>query len=193
MQTDMDQMEGVDPADAGQPAGTRLQSAGRRAGKAYSADQPNERATAGSAIAALAPFVRQRTVLLTTFRRNGMPVGTPVNIAVVGERAYVRTWDATGKFKRIRGNPEVVVAPSTVRGRPTGPAIRARALILEGPKSAAAGRALAGKHPFLHGVLVPLVHCLRGNVTVHVELRPVSWSESLPTSTGDVGEHFDGR
>jgi PPOX class probable F420-dependent enzyme len=141
---------------------------------------------------ALAPFVHQRTVLLTTFRRNGMPVGTPVNIAVVGERAFVRTWDATGKLKRIRGNPEVVVTPSTVRGRPTGPAIRARALILDGTESAAAGRALARKHPLLHGVLVPIVHRLRGNGTVHVELRPVSWSESLPPSTGDDGERLDG-
>ena len=37
----------------------------------------------------LEPFVRQKTVLLTTYRRNGAPVGTPVNIAVEGARAFV--------------------------------------------------------------------------------------------------------
>ena len=76
----------------------------------------------------LQPFVRQWAVLLTTYRRDGTPVGTPVNIAVDGDLAFVRTWDAAWKLKRIRNNPEVEVAPCTVRGKPTGPAIRARAI-----------------------------------------------------------------
>ena len=58
----------------------------------------------------LEPFVRQTCVLLTIYRRNGTPVGTPVNIAVDGDRAFVRTWDTTWKLKRIRNNPEVEVA-----------------------------------------------------------------------------------
>jgi PPOX class probable F420-dependent enzyme len=121
----------------------------------------------------LEPFARQGTVLLTTFRRDGTPVGTPVNIAVEGDHAYVRSWDTAWKTKRIRNNPLVEIAPSTLRGRPTGPAIRARARMLEGEESAHAGRLLARKHPVLHGVLVPLIHRLRGNTTIHVELTPV--------------------
>jgi uncharacterized protein len=121
----------------------------------------------------LEPFVRQKTVLLTTYRRDGTPVGTPVNVAVDGDRAFVRTWDTTWKVKRIRNNPEVELAPSTVGGKPTGPAIRAHARLLSGRESAYAGRALARKYPILQGFLVPLVHRLRGNVTVHIELRPV--------------------
>jgi predicted pyridoxine 5'-phosphate oxidase superfamily flavin-nucleotide-binding protein len=96
----------------------------------------------------LEPFVHQKYVLLTTYRRDGTPVGTPVNIAVEGDRAFVRTWDTAWKVKRIRNNSEVEVAPSTLRGKPTGPAI-------------------------LHGLLVPLVHRLRRNKTVHIELKPV--------------------
>lgn len=122
---------------------------------------------------ALEPFVRQWTVLLTSYRRDGRPVGTPVSIAVDGDRAFARTWDTAGKFKRIRNNPEVEVAPSTALGRPTGPAIRARARVLEGDESARAARLLARKHPILHGLLVPAVHRLRGNKTVHMELTPV--------------------
>src|SRR5262245_63461834 len=121
----------------------------------------------------LEQFIRQRTVLLTTYRRDGAPVGTPVNIAVEGGRAFVRTWDTAWKLKRIRNNPEVEIAPSTFRGAPTGPAIRARARVLSGDESAHAGRALASKHPILHGVLVPLIHRLRGNRTVHIEVTPV--------------------
>lgn len=122
---------------------------------------------------ALEPFVRQWAVLLTTYRRDGTPVGTPVSVAVDGDRAFVRTWDTTGKFKRIRNNPEVEVAPSTVLGKPTGPAICARARVLKGDESARAARLLVRKHPILHGVLVPTIHRLRGNTTVHMELTPV--------------------
>ena len=43
----------------------------------------------------------QQTVLLTTFRRDGTPVGTPVSVAVEGNRAYFRTWESAGKLKRI--------------------------------------------------------------------------------------------
>lgn len=122
---------------------------------------------------ALEPFVRQWAVLLTIYRRDGRPVGTPVSIAVDEDRAFVRTWDTSGKFKRIRNNPEVEVAPYTVLGRATGPAIHTRARVLEGDESARAARLLARKHPILHGLLVPAVHRLRGNETVHLELTPL--------------------
>ena len=121
----------------------------------------------------LEPLVHQKYVLLTTYRRDGTPVGTPVNIAVEGDRAFVRTWDTAWKVKRIRNNSEVEVAPSTLRGKPTGPAVRAHARILDGDESAYAGRAIARKHRILHGLLVPLVHRLRRNKTVHIELKPV--------------------
>ena len=121
----------------------------------------------------LESFVGQWAVLLTTYKRDGTPIGTPVNIAVDGNRAFVRTFDTAWKLKRIHNNPEVEIAPSTWRGRPTGPAIRARARLLEGEESAYAGRLLVRKHPILHRILVPLVHRLRGYETVHIELRPL--------------------
>jgi uncharacterized protein len=65
------------------------------------------------------------------------------------------------------------VAPSTFRGKPTGPGIQAHARILGGDESAHAGRAIASKHQMLHGFLVPLVHRLRRNETVHIELKPI--------------------
>ena len=68
-------------------------------------------------------FRKRRTALLTTYKRDGTPVATPVTIAVDGDHAYVRTWDSAWKAKRMRNNPAVLVAPATVRGRPTGDAI----------------------------------------------------------------------
>ncbi|MBA2782437.1 MAG: PPOX class F420-dependent oxidoreductase [Rubrobacteraceae bacterium] len=121
----------------------------------------------------LEPLVKQWAVLLTTYRRDGTPVGTAVNIVVEGDLAYFRTWATAWKLRRIRNNPEVEFAPSTALGRPTAKAIQARARVLEGEDSARAGRLLARKYPAMHGLLVPLVHRLRGNRTMHVELTPV--------------------
>ena len=73
-------------------------------------------------------FVHQRTVLLTTYRRDGTPVSTPVDIVVDGDRAFVRTFDTAWKLKRIRNNSTVKIAPSTARGKPT---VRRFALVRE--------------------------------------------------------------
>ena len=136
------------------------------------AEKQRERRVIDNAAQALEPFVGQWAVLLTTYKRDGTPVGTAVNIAVEGDLAYFRTWNTAWKLRRILNNPEVQFAPSTARGKPMAPPIRARARVLEGEDSAHAGRLLASKYPALHGLLVPLVHRLRGNKTMHVELTP---------------------
>jgi uncharacterized protein len=133
---------------------------------------------AAGVVPALRPFVRQKTILLTTYRRNGAPFSAPVHVAVDGDRAYVRTWNTTWKLKHIRRNPEVVIAPSTSGGKPTGPSLRARARILEGEESRHAARELARKYPLLHGWLFPLVHRLRGYKTIQIEVRPVNPHEA---------------
>jgi PPOX class probable F420-dependent enzyme len=115
-------------------------------------------------------FAKRRTALLTTYKRDGTPVATPVTIAVDGERAYVRTWDSAWKAKRMRNNPAVLVAPSTVRGRPKGEAIAARSRLLDGEEAAHAARAIARRQPILQGVLVPVGHRLMRYRTLHYEL-----------------------
>ena len=118
-------------------------------------------------------FERQWAILLTTYRRDGTPVGTPVNIAVDGDRAYIRTYDRAGKAKRLRNNPNVEIAPSTMRGKPTGPAMRARLRLLSGEEDRHAARALRRKHRIVHGVLVPLSHRLARYKTLHYEVTPL--------------------
>ena len=128
-----------------------------------------------SASPVLAPFVQQKTVALTTYRRSGAPISTPVSIAVDGDRAYVRSFERAWKTRRIARNPEVTIAPSDARGTATGPAIRATARRLSGAEYARASRALAGKYPFLHRVFVPLTHRLgraKTGRTVHFVLTP---------------------
>ena len=117
-------------------------------------------------------FVRQKTVLLTTYKRDGSPVGTPVHLAVDGNRAYFRTYDASWKAKRLRRNAHVEVAPSTVRGKPTGSQLGGEARLLDGDEAATAAHALAGKYRFLHGFLIPRAHRLKGWKTLHYEFIP---------------------
>jgi PPOX class probable F420-dependent enzyme len=124
----------------------------------------------------LARLVRQKTVLVTSYRRDGRAVGTPVSLAVDGDHAYVRSFEKAWKTRRLRHNPRVDVAPSTARGRPTGPGIQATAKRLEGAESRRAARLLAGKHPVLHGLLVPWTHRLgraKTGKTVHFQLTPL--------------------
>lgn len=114
----------------------------------------------------------QRTVLLTSFRRDGKGVGTPVHIAFDGPAAYVRTYDKAWKCTRIRRNPDITLAPSTVRGIPTGPAVEATACIVDGAEASIAADALARKYPILHGKLIPRFHRLRGYKTIHMRVEP---------------------
>jgi PPOX class probable F420-dependent enzyme len=116
------------------------------------------------------PFRKRRTALLTTYKRDGTPVATPVTIAVDGDRAFVRTWHSAWKARRMRNNPAVLVAPATVRGRPTGDAVAARSRLLEGEEAKRAARAIARRQPILQGVLVPLSHRLMRYRTLHYEL-----------------------
>lgn len=125
----------------------------------------------------LVPFVRQKTIALTSYRADGTPVSTPVSIAVDGDRAYVRSFEKAFKTRRVRNNPQVEFAPSDARGRVTGPARRGRLDRVDGEQDRHAARLLARKHPLLHGVLVPLTHRLmrsRTGATVHFVLTPAT-------------------
>jgi PPOX class probable F420-dependent enzyme len=91
-------------------------------------------------------------------------------------RSPLRSFDKAGKTRRIRSNPRVEVAPSTVQGRSTGPGMQATARRLEGAEARRAARLLARKHPLLHGLLVPLTHRLgraKTGKTVHFQLTPL--------------------
>jgi PPOX class probable F420-dependent enzyme len=87
-----------------------------------------------------------RYALLTTFRRNGQPVATPVWFALADDKVYFRTSPRTGKAKRLRYNARVQIAPSTAGGRPLGPEVEGRAPRLGPEESGIARRALEQKY-----------------------------------------------
>ncbi len=74
-------------------------------------------------------------VSLTTFRKSGEGVSTPVWILRDGDALIVTTPVHSGKVKRLRNNPAVTLAPCTRMGKVAGevPLIAASAEILDDP------------------------------------------------------------
>jgi len=119
-----------------------------------------------------------RYVRLSTFRKSGEPVPTPVWFARVGENLYVTTGRNTGKAKRIRNNPDVALAPSDFRGRPKGRDLRAVARLTDEQKGGVADRALRGKYGWQYRVF-EFVEGLLGSAEnlIFLELRPPTEKE----------------
>jgi uncharacterized protein len=96
----------------------------------------------------------QRYISLTTFRKTGLAVRTPVWFAEEGDKIYIMCSGKSGKVKRIRNNPQVKITPCTIRGKITGPEFSATARILPADDGVRARRAINSKYflarvPFL--------------------------------------------
>ena len=77
------------------------------------------------------PAIRgQKYISLTTFRKTGVAVPTPVWFGEGEDMLYVMARADSGKCKRIRNNPQVRIAPCTVRGKIKGPEFAGMARIL---------------------------------------------------------------
>lgn len=72
----------------------------------------------------------QKYISLTTFRKTGVGVSTPVWFGEEDGKLYLMTIAQSGKVKRIRNNPLVKVAPCTMSGKVSGPEFRATARLL---------------------------------------------------------------
>ncbi|MEV1143618.1 PPOX class F420-dependent oxidoreductase [Micromonospora sp. NPDC049799] len=73
----------------------------------------------------------EKYILLTTFRKDGRAVPTPVWAVRDGDALAVWTVSDSGKVKRIRRSGDVTVAPCDVRGRPHGVAVPAHATLYD--------------------------------------------------------------
>ncbi|MEV0844827.1 PPOX class F420-dependent oxidoreductase [Streptomyces sp. NPDC049954] len=91
---------------------------------------------------------RARYVSLTTYRKNGTGVATPVWAAVEDGELLVWTREDSWKVRRLRRDPRVLVAPCDVRGQVAEDAPRATgtARLLTGDGLTRARKALARKY-----------------------------------------------
>ncbi len=88
----------------------------------------------------------QKYISLATFRKSGAKVATPVWFGEDGEKLYVMTRSDMGKTKRIRNNPQLTVAPCSIRGKVTGPESAATARILPMDEQAHARQTINRKY-----------------------------------------------
>jgi PPOX class probable F420-dependent enzyme len=88
----------------------------------------------------------QKYVSLTTFRKSGKAVPTPVWFGEDSDRLFVMTRSDMGKTKRIRKNSQVKVAPCTIRGKIIGPEFPASARILPQSEHAHARQTINRKY-----------------------------------------------
>ena len=99
--------------------------------------------TDASPFAALAG---EQFIVLTTFRQNGAAVPTTVWFAERDGKLYITTGAEAGKLKRIRSNPQVLLAPSDRVGVVTGAALPALAREARPDEHAIAEEALDAKY-----------------------------------------------
>jgi len=93
---------------------------------------------------------REQYIALTTFRKTGQAVTTPVVFAASLGTIYVGTRADAGKLKRLRRSGRVTLAPCTYSGKVTGSVSAGKARILTEPQECtAASTALAKKYGFM--------------------------------------------
>ncbi|GLZ29688.1 PPOX class F420-dependent oxidoreductase [Lentzea sp. NBRC 105346] len=88
-------------------------------------------------------------LLLTTFRKNGTPVATPVWVAGEGDVIYAWSAKDTGKVKRLRNSGVVEVAPCDFRGNPKGESQPAHATLLSDDESDHVRSLIVKKYGFM--------------------------------------------
>lgn len=104
-------------------------------------------------------------VSLTTFRRDGTPVSTPVWFVAENGSLLVETDGDSYKVKRIRRNDNVTVASCNATGRVVGEIVPARAAILPADELPRVERLLHRKYRLDYIFVLPiylLVQRLRG-------------------------------
>jgi len=79
---------------------------------------------------AVAPVFRGRYLSITSYKRDGTSIATPVWFIQQDGRLLAETDAASGKVKRIRRHPAVLVAVCSATGRLRGPQVPATAEVL---------------------------------------------------------------
>ncbi|MFB7558531.1 PPOX class F420-dependent oxidoreductase [Streptomyces brevispora] len=103
----------------------------------------------------LQEFARSEYVSLTTYRKDGTPVATPVWAAVEGEELLVWTKADSWKVKRLRNDSRVLVTVCDVRGRIAqgAPSSEGTGRLLDAEGTAAVRRAIGRKYTWKYWLL----------------------------------------
>ncbi len=100
-------------------------------------------------MATLEQLGSEKYLLLTTFRKDGRAVATPLWVVPDGSGLAFWTPADTGKLKRIRNNGRVTLQPCDVRGKPHGEVVEGHARIGDAADRRRVGAGLRKKYGLL--------------------------------------------
>lgn len=106
---------------------------------------------------------------LTTYRRDGTPVSTPVWFVEENGRLFVTTAADSYKAKRLRRNPAAMVAPCAARGELKGEPIPAEVEFLPESEHGRVDRLMAEKYRVDRILILPVY-----KLVMKVRGKPVS-------------------
>ncbi|MFJ4855525.1 MULTISPECIES: PPOX class F420-dependent oxidoreductase [unclassified Streptomyces] len=103
----------------------------------------------------LQDFARSEYVSLTTYRKDGTPVATPVWAAVAGDELLIWTKADSWKVKRLRKNPRVLVTVCDVRGRIAegAPSAEGTGRLVDAEEMSAVRKAIGRKYTWKYWLL----------------------------------------
>ena len=94
-------------------------------------DHPTAAGRILSTVSTLEDLGGSKYALVTTYRRDGRAVATPLWVVRDGDALAVWTPTDAGKVKRIRRSGKVLVGPCDFRGNPLGDQVPGRATIMD--------------------------------------------------------------
>jgi PPOX class probable F420-dependent enzyme len=108
-----------------------------------------------------APRFTGKYLCLTTFRRDGTGVATPVWFVTEAGKIFIVTEAGSYKVRRIRRNPSVTVAECTASGRLRSAHVPARAQIIPPGETHRAEALMAGKYRLDRMLILPLYRAVQ--------------------------------
>lgn len=112
--------------------------------------------------------------MVTTFRKDGRSVGTPVWIVPFQDGLGFWTVTTFGKVKRIRRDPRVTVATCDLRGNNVGPQVEGTAQILDDAGTEAVRAAIRRKYGLIGRITLwgsRIRRGRRGTLGIKIALR----------------------
>ncbi|MBP7972175.1 MAG: PPOX class F420-dependent oxidoreductase [Candidatus Nanopelagicales bacterium] len=109
-------------------------------------------------------------ISISTTRKNGEKIATPVWVTREGNALYVITGADSGKVKRIRNNPHVEVAPCDARGRLKGDVVAGTVEILDADGTEEVRSRVSKRFGLMYKVLT-LMEKVRGSGDGRVGLK----------------------
>jgi len=146
---------------------------------------PSIQRSAGEAVSGLDARFTGRYLSLTSFKRDGTGVATPVWFVIDDGRLLVKTGRESFKVKRIRTNPAVMIAPCSASGRLRGEPVPAQAEVLPPGQPDPVERLMARKYRIDRVLILPTYRALQrvrgapaGGAEVVVAITPSSAASS---------------